>query len=145
MGWLRSLFKRSSPASPSELSSENWRQALGQRGEAAAIRELQKRGYRILAQNYLCHGGEIDIIAEHRDTLIFAEVKTRSSRAWGEPHQAITPEKQSRVQRAARHYLLGFNKPSPTRFDAISVITDEHGNVKDIEILTNAFGLEESI
>ena len=70
---------------------------LGARGEELAVRYLKNRGYRILERNYRIKLGEIDIIARDRNTLVFVEVKARSSNRFGHPKSAITPQKQRKI------------------------------------------------
>lgn len=98
-----------------------------------------REGYRILDRNYLCRGGEIDIIAEHQGHIVFVEVKTRSPRAWHSPESAVTAEKQSRVIRAAAHYMSSYRQPAPVRYDIVSVMTDENDCVVSVKLKRDAF------
>jgi putative endonuclease len=66
----------------------------GRQGEELAVNHLKRLGYRIICRNYRCSLGEIDIIARHRGVLVFVEVKSRRSEAFGSPKLAITPAKQ---------------------------------------------------
>jgi len=116
------------------------RKQLGRVGEEAAVRELLRRHYRIIDRNYLCRTGEIDIIAEHNGTLVFVEVKTRSSRSWEDPLEAVTPQKQDRIYRAARHFMAGYRVQPRIRFDVVSIITDPEGGAPQVSLLENAFG-----
>ena len=114
------------------------RQRLGQAGERAAAAFLERRGYRILDRNYRCRYGEIDCVAVHRGTLVFLEIKTRSSLAYGPPHEAVDLRKRRRLTRIARHYarqkgLLDV----PQRFDVVSVHWE--GGAPRIELFQNAF------
>jgi putative endonuclease len=94
-------------------------------GEDLAHRYLQAHGCTVVARNYRTRSGsgEIDLVARHGDTLIFVEVKTRATEEFGTPDRAVDPEKQSRVQRAARDYVrrAGANWEQ-TRFDIVSVL-----------------------
>ena len=81
------------------------RRALGQAGESLAARELERRGYRIVARNWRCPIGEIDIVAEHGEALVFVEVRTRRGDRWGTPQESITPAKRARLIEAAQTYL----------------------------------------
>lgn len=112
---------------------------LGRLGEEAAVQKLITEGYRILDRNYSCRSGEIDIVAEQDGHICFVEVKTRSPRAWNSPESAVTPEKQSRIIRAANYYLAGYRVPSPARFDIISVITDGNDRIISVDLKKNAF------
>jgi len=81
------------------------RQSLGRWGEAAAAAFLEKRGDRILARNVRTEYGEIDLVTRRGDRLVFVEVKTRTSRAFGPPETAMTPKKQAHLLAAAQAYL----------------------------------------
>jgi len=81
------------------------RKALGAIGEEAAVRELRRRGYKIRDRNVRCPMGELDLVAEDHGTLVFLEVKTRSTSDYGSPFEAISPFKQHRLQRLAVYYL----------------------------------------
>lgn len=112
---------------------------IGALGETAADEHLRRRGYRILCRNYRCAAGEIDIIAEHRDKLVFVEVKTRSPRAHLPPAEAVDEDKRDRVRKAAKYYLSSYRDPSPRRFDIVSVLLDSSDAVLSIEVEMNAF------
>lgn len=114
-------------------------------GEAEAVAALEAAGYRILARNYRCPFGEIDIVAEEGEVLAFIEVKARSSLAYGLPHQAITPAKRRRLARSAVYYLLHHDvEERPYRMDVVSVYLDR-GEVMGTEIVRGAFSLEEEM
>ncbi len=90
----------------------------GARAEEQAARFLAGRGLIILARNYRCRGGEIDLICRDGATLVFVEVRLRTNRSFGGAAASITPAKQRRIVLAANHYLAG--KPLPVcRFDAV--------------------------
>jgi putative endonuclease len=78
---------------------------MGLWGEARAREHLLARGFRILALNWTSAEGEIDLIAQDGETIVFVEVKTRSSHVYGRPEESVTYEKQQRLQRAAWRYL----------------------------------------
>ena len=108
--------------------------ALGKAGEDRAARFLQSAGYRILARNFSHRGGEIDLIAATKDTLVFAEVKTRSYEAFGGPLAAVTPAKQRRIAQTAAAYIQENGlKFDSIRFDVLCVLPDR------IEHIPNAF------
>jgi len=123
----------------SDADRELQRKLLGRIGEAAAIRALRQAGYRILETNAIYTGGEIDIIAEHNDVVVFVEVKTRSPRAWGEPEAAVDEAKQARIVRAGQNYLAQFGRQPLTRFDIVAVRTDGHNRVESVRIIPGAF------
>ena len=117
------------------------RQSLGKQGEALAVAYLIRLGYRILRTNYRCRLGEIDIIAEEKGTLVFVEVKCRSSKAFGEPYEAVTRTKMLQMSKVALDYLSRRNLYGKSaRFDVVSVkLLDD--NQPGIELIRNAFDL----
>lgn len=113
---------------------------LGKAGEDRAARFLAGRGYKILERNYRTRSGEIDLIALHEGAVVFIEVKTRTSDAFGAPELAVNPRKQQRMIKAALGYLK-YKKlhQLPCRFDvvAISAATD-----REIGLIQNAFEMD---
>ena len=100
-------------------------QALGRRGEDIAHRFLQRAGIIVVARNYrLSTGaGEIDLVGWDRDTLVFAEVKSRATDEFGLPDRAIDGEKRTRMLRAARDFARHAEIPwDKVRFDVVSVV-----------------------
>lgn len=95
----------------------------GMHGEEKAVRFLEDRGVRILARNFRDRDGEIDVIGEQDGTLIFFEVKYRGSSRWGDPAEAVTPEKQRSICKTALYYLYktGRSTDNPMRFDVIAL------------------------
>jgi putative endonuclease len=91
----------------------------GAAAEVLAAEYLTARGLMIVERNYRCRGGEIDLIARDRDTLVFVEVRLRSSTAFGGAAASITPAKRRRIALAARHYLGTLGREPPCRVDAI--------------------------
>ena len=111
---------------------------LGNIGESLAVNYLKKNKYKIIQTNYKNKIGEIDIIAKKNDTLVFIEVKTRSSFAFGQPKEAITKNKVFKIKNTAISYLKYnnlFDKIS-VRFDCIEVLGDnldsEINHIKNI-------------
>lgn len=114
------------------------RQALGRLGEDLACRELARRGYRILARRYRSRGGELDLVAHHRDALVFVEVKARQSEAFGDPAGAVTPRKQQRLAALAAEYLHRHGlEGEACRFDVVTVVTG--GGDPRVEVIEDAF------
>lgn len=102
------------------------RRALGLAGEDAAAAFLEARGYEIVARNVRSRDGEIDIVAARDDLVAYVEVKTRSSRAYGIPAEAVTPRKAARIRRlAAAHLATSDRRAGTVRFDVIEV--ERHG------------------
>ena len=117
-------------------------QHLGQWGEDLACDYLKENGYRILERNFKNRFGEIDIIARDQDVLCFIEVKTRTSREFNHPFEAMSRFKQHRLMRMAMGYLI-FKKQehAQARFDVVGIsIVEENSPV--IELLKNAFEVE---
>jgi len=116
------------------------RMRTGKRGEELATAYLTEAGYHIVERNYRCHFGEIDIVAEEGETLVFIEVKSRRSVAYGEPQLAVGHQKQKKISRIAMHYLQErrlYHRLA--RFDVVAVKLLPSGD--QIEIIRNAFEL----
>jgi putative endonuclease len=114
------------------------RQKLGKIGEDLACRELERRGYAILARRYRHAGAEIDIVARDGATLVFVEVKAREGREFGDGAEAITRRKRRRIAMAAMDYLVRHQKEEcPCRFDVVSVMLT--GGEAQSEVIPNAF------
>lgn len=104
--------------------------------ESRAAEFLRARGLRLLARNYRCRMGEIDLIADEGGTLVFVEVRLRRNGNFGGAAESITVRKQERLIRAAQHYLQRLPGSPPCRFDA--VISDG----VNLEWIKDAFGAE---
>lgn len=119
------------------------RQALGRQGEAAAREYLRRRGIRILVENFTCAAGEVDLIGRERGVLVFIEVKTRTSDAFGPPHLAVHRRKQRQIVRAAQWYLAEQRTPdAPSRFDVLAVTFREDRGPPRIDWVKDAFPAE---
>ncbi len=100
--------------------------ACGRRAEALACAYLEERGYRTIARNHRCAGGEVDVIAWHGTILCFVEVRARRSDAFGHPLETIDSAKIRRVICAARHFLQSWQGIlPPMRFDALGIILSD--------------------
>lgn len=114
------------------------RKDKGDRGEDRAATFLRQEGYRILERNYRCPLGEMDIIARDGKTIVFIEVKARSSDRFGSPQAAIGPQKQRRMTAIALCYLKGKGwLGMPARFDVAAVRLDAAG--ERVTLYKNAF------
>ena len=114
------------------------RTQLGKTGEDLACRELERRGYAILARRYRRRGGEVDIIARDGPTLVFVEVKARDGDGFGDPAEAVTGLKQLRMTRLATDYIMREHiAECPCRFDVVSIQFD--GGRPVVEVFQNAF------
>ncbi|MFH0980983.1 MAG: YraN family protein [Planctomycetota bacterium] len=113
---------------------------VGHLGEKLGARFLRRRGYRIVARNYTCPAGEIDLIALDEPTVVFVEVKTRRDDAAAEPEDAVNFPKRRRITAAARYYLLQTGaQDRPCRFDVVAVVLKE-GSKPEVEHFIDAFG-----
>jgi putative endonuclease len=111
---------------------------FGKKAEDLAVEYLLKNGYKILVKNFRFQKAEIDIIAEKDNLIIITEVKARSTDAFMLPQEAVNKRKIKLIVSAANHYMEEFNKTQEVRFDIISVVPDEKGNLI-IEHIVDAF------
>jgi putative endonuclease len=119
------------------------REEIGKIGENAAARHLQSQGYAILERNWTCAAGEIDIVARHRDTLVFVEVKTRTSDEFAAPAESVTAHKRRHLIACAKMFLAARAKGEcPCRFDIVEVLLTPRGRIIQIDLLLGAFGVD---
>ena len=112
------------------------RRTLGARGEDAAAAWYTKQGYEVVARNWRCREGELDLIVRNGRTYVFCEVKTRTTSVFGAPVEAVTRDKQMRIRRLAARWLED-GAPGPAkdiRFDVASVL-----GPRDVEVVEGAF------
>jgi len=115
------------------------RQQVGKLGEQAAQKFLKKRGYRIRETGFRCRHGEIDIIAQQKDCLVFIEVRTKTNLEFGTPEESITQAKKQRLIASALTYTSTHqNLPPLWRIDVIAIELDDKGKAKRIELIENA-------
>lgn len=120
------------------------REAPGPTGERIACRHLRRQGLKILARNYRCARGELDVIAldpstERGGTIAFVEVKTRTSDRYTDPESAVNRAKRERIRRAAADYVARTGSGDYNlRFDVVSVLLRD-GEKPDIRHIPNAF------
>ncbi len=118
------------------------RETLWKRGEHEAVRYLEKYGYRIIKRNYRCKYGEVDIIAEHKRTIVFVEVKARGSHLFGGPLEAVNPRKRNSILMTSLTFLKEYDYTDrDVRFDIIGVELKEKG--LSIDHLKDAFGMDD--
>ena len=104
------------------------RQRLGDLGEKAAEDLLAAQGYRIVARKHRCSRGEVDLVAERGELLVFVEVRTRATAAFGGPEETVGAAKQQRVVRAARDFLARWRgPPRVARFDVVAIVDHPEG------------------
>ncbi|MDO4502950.1 MAG: YraN family protein [Coriobacteriia bacterium] len=114
---------------------------LGKRGEDAAARYLERRGYNILARNWTCKHGEADIVAQDENALVFVEVKTRSNVDFGMPEEAVTPAKRNKYERIAAAFLREYPcSETVVRFDVVGLLVVGNNRAL-IKHHINAFGV----
>ncbi len=100
------------------------RLALGAAGEELAAAWYRDHGYEVVARNWRVREGELDIVARRRGVLVFCEVKTRRTDAYGSPASAVTADKQARIRRLASIYLRSVRvRPRRLRFDVAAVLS----------------------
>lgn len=114
------------------------RKLSGDRGEAEVAKYLRRQGYTLLASQWRCRFGELDLVAQSRKGHIcFVEVKLRSEKAIGLPREFVDYRKRERLRRAALAYLSRYELEAPARFDVAEVY--ESGGRLRVEYLENAF------
>jgi putative endonuclease len=102
------------------------KQVVGIFGQKLAVDYLRQKQYQILAENYSTRGGEIDIIAQKDGQIIFVEVKTRLSRKYGLPEEAVSESKRQKMEQTAFKYLAENNvKEENFRFDILAIEIDK--------------------
>jgi putative endonuclease len=123
------------------------RQRLGKSGEDLAVDELRRLGYAILARRYRTRHGEIDVVAREGETLVFVEVKARTTREFGQAAEAVTPGKQRRVISMAIDYLARHRLTEVAcRFDVVAIDAVQASGAQGdgvgtrLTVYRNAFG-----
>lgn len=108
---------------------------LGADGEAVVERWYAERGYRVLARNWRCPDGELDLVLERDGVVVVCEVKTRASTRFGTPFEAVGPRKQARLRRVALRWLQQecTSRPDEVRFDVAGVVS------RRVEVIEAAF------
>ena len=116
------------------------RKKIGKVGEDIACKYLIRRGYAIVTRNYSTPIGEIDIVAENGDVLVFVEVKMKRSDTYGMPYEAINLKKQRKLIRLAQLYIKNKNLyKRQARFDIVSILGRGRFKRKSIQLIKNAF------
>jgi putative endonuclease len=110
----------------------------GSRGEEAAADAYRRRGYRVVARNWRCPLGELDLVLERRGTIVFCEVKTRRPSTFGPGYEAVTWRKRRKVRSLAEAFLQATGtRPLSVRFDVASVVIA--GGRSSVEVFEDAF------
>ena len=116
-------MQRSTDSTTDDLARPNHNQALGAYGELLAARFLARQGMVLLDHNWRCPQGEIDLVLRDGRTLVICEVKTRSSNAYGTPHEAVDARKVDRLRRLAACWLRVHSAhPDDIRLDLVAVL-----------------------
>ena len=110
----------------------------GKQSELLAQRHLERKGLRLLQSNYRCRSGEIDLIMQDGETLVFVEVRYRKHTGFGTACESVTGSKQRKLLACASHYLQRMGAATPCRFDVVG-ITGENDRTS-IEWIRDAFG-----
>jgi len=109
---------------------------LGLVGESLAVKFLHQKGYKIIEKNFRSKFGEIDIVAQDGDTLVFIEVKTRWTREYGPPEEAVTPRKIRSIVKTGQYYkLLHPQQPEALRIDVVTI--DFFKNKGEVRLIKN--------
>ena len=115
------------------------RRDTGILGERLARDFLKKQGYHILETNYRCSEGEIDIVAQHGEFLVFVEVRTKRSLQQGSPEESVTPAKMERLKTIAAHYRQTHDSLPPSwRIDVVAIEVDRNNKPLRIKLIENA-------
>lgn len=116
------------------------RKEKGRAAEDAAVLHLQQEGWTIVERNWSCRSGELDVIAEKGELLLFVEVRSRSGSGYGLPAESIDARKIQKVRRTAEVYLHRFGfSDRLVRFDAIAVMLGRHLEIRSLEHFQEAF------
>ncbi len=115
------------------------RHQLGRWGEHVAARYLEDLGYQIIERNWRCRRGEIDLITQAGEVLVFVEVKTRRGRAFGMPEEAITAQKRRKLLELGQFYLLEHDLDEVEwRVDLMAIEQDQNGQLARCDHIPNA-------
>lgn len=115
------------------------RKELGALGERVAVEGLRRQGYIIRETNFRCSRGEIDIVAQDGDYLVFVEVRTRKSRDFGSPEESVTRAKKEKLLSLALYYLETHpHLPSSWRIDVVAIELTPEGKICRWELIQNA-------
>ncbi|MBC7235777.1 MAG: YraN family protein [Chloroflexi bacterium] len=118
------------------MSASDHRRARGRLGEELACHALTERGYEIVARNWRCPQGEIDIVARDGECLVFVEVKTRRGRGAGLPEDGLTVQKTERLLALAQRFIAEREWHELSwRLDLVAIELDRHGAVARLSVI----------
>ncbi len=123
------------------MSSGEEARQLGQWGESLVAEDLRKKGWTVVARNFRCRMGELDIVVKNEQYLAFVEVKLRKNARFGAACEAVTLAKQRKLRAAAEYYLIGHPTKLQPRFDVAEVYASQgvYTDKPDIYYIENAF------
>lgn len=128
-GWFGRMFQRTRTSPP-----------LGDRGESLAAQFLERQGFAIIERQWHCPFGEIDLVATDSETVVFIEVKSRSTGLAGDPTEAVTPVKQRKITQSALAYLKRRRwLERRTRFDVVAIVWQGSDGNPEIRHYRSAF------
>lgn len=125
-------------ASPAHPRSGPDRPALGRTGEDAALAQYRRRGFELVARNWRCRVGELDLVLRRGNLVVFCEVKARRGSALGGPFDAVDHRKQRKIRSVAQAFLALGPGPDAVRFDVASVTVDRSGR-PHVHLFEDAF------
>jgi putative endonuclease len=114
------------------------RATLGRTGEDAALDQYRRRGFELVARNWRCRVGELDLVVRRGGMVVFCEVKARRGAAFGRPFDAVDLRKQRKLRSVARAFLALRPEPAAMRFDVASVTLDQSGRPQ-VHLFEDAF------
>ncbi len=116
------------------------RMDTGKKGEQLAREHIRQQGYTLLEKNFRCKLGEIDLIARDRHMVVFLEVRTKTSAAYGPAYNSVTPHKRRQVKRVALFYIAQHNLVNTQfRFDVIGILLNPQSGDFHLDHIQNAF------
>jgi len=116
----------------------SYQRKIGDKGEQIAADYLEDNGYQLLDKNFITRYGELDLVAVDTGTVVFVEVKTRTSTTFGLPESSVTPTKMARIQNAGLLWLQAHPEaPGDWRIDVIAIMIDHQGGILDIQHFIN--------
>jgi putative endonuclease len=120
------------------LTTRDDRRGLGQRGEELAARHLAASGYEMVARNWRCEAGEVDLVVKEGECLVFVEVRTRRGRSMGSPEESITAAKQARLVDLGEAYVQAHDWEGDWRIDVVAVEMERGGRLLRVDHYENA-------
>lgn len=115
-----------------------YQKKIGDFGESLAAEYLQNQGYLLLDQHYSTRYGELDLVMQTGDIIVFVEVKTRTTSTFGSPEASITPQKMDKIENSGLLWLQEHpDAPDDWRVDAVSILLDQQKSIRDLRHFVN--------